>query len=629
MQQLRRNTVSRGVSYLLVAVLLAPQSLFLMPACAQTAGQNVPAVVVIPFQDQTGKAGAALMREATAAAALALEDSKEYVVISTTDLDRELAALHLTPPLSTSQQVRVGERLHADKVVIGTLASLAVDSSSGRARADLHLMLLDVGIGEYLDGAVAAIETRAIPGFSGDVAAVTHEALREVAESAVTKMLSTTVRRGTVEMVDDLGNININLGTDDGLQVGSELLVMRPTWQPDVEQVIMRRVGTIKLMDAESNMSIAHRAEGSLPTTGDRVYRIYKPVSAQMAVARQKKIKAGAQLVAAGLLLLGLVAIATGPTTASGSRIVCGLAQAAPGSDPVVRLEVNTNNTSIDKTHGWLVFRAANNPDFPAVAQYLIDAIPGQRMTVYSDEPFEYRVVEDLEITFQYLEEGDIEDGNVNVSFNDTPLVRGTRYFYRIRRIIEPLGRPGQDPPIATAQIEPVDPVIEPDPDDRVLSDPSNSCGPVTFFTSPLLSTPDNGSTSQRTDAVTFTWQPSLGANEYRVQVFPSSDPDGLNSPILQSAVVRDTGAAILNATIENFSGSTTYWWRVGARQSADPTRPLNLMTGVREWLYSSMRSFTTVTTPPTPPGTAGAEGRPIHVPAQHGGWWGGDRRNR
>ncbi len=494
MQQLRRNSVSRGVTYLLVVVMLAPQSLFLMPAHAQTAGQNVPAVAVIPFQDATGKAGAALMREATAAAALALEDSKEYVVISTTDLEREMTALHLTPPLSIAQQARLGERLHADKVLIGSLANLAVDSASGRARAELHLMLLDVPIVEYLDGAVSQIETRAIPGFAGDVAAVTHEALREVAEDAVTKMLSSTVRRGTVELVDDQGNVNINLGTDDGLQVGSELLVMRPTWQPDVEQVIMRRVGVIRLMDVESDMSVARKAEGSLPTTGDRLYRIYKPVSAQQVVARQKKIKSGVQLVAAGLLLLGLVAVATGPTSASASRITAaGLAQESPGEDPVVRLDLATNNTASDKTKGWLVFRAGA-PGFAPVAAYLVDAIPGQRLRNWADEPWEYRVIEDMEITFQYLQEGEVEDGSVTVSFNDRPLERGSRYYYQVRRIIEPLARPGENPPIEGAQVEETDPQIETDPDDRVLSDATEVAGPVTFFTPPQLSAPENGS---------------------------------------------------------------------------------------------------------------------------------------
>ncbi|MCE5238616.1 hypothetical protein LLH23_08995 [bacterium] len=642
MQQLRRNTVSRAISYILVTVMLAPQSFFLMPAQAQTAGQNVPAVAVVPFQDGTGRAGTALMREATAAAALALEDSKEYVVISTTDLERELAALRLTPPLSTAEQARLGQRLHADKVLVGTLSSLAVDAKSGRARASLHLMLLDVGIGEYLDGANSSIETKTVPGFTGDVAAVTHEALRAAAEDAVGKMLSSTVRRGTVQLVDDQGTVNINLGTDDGLLVGSELLVMRPTWQPDVEQVIMRRIGIIRLTDIESDMAVARTVEGAAPSTGDRLYRIYKPVSAQQAVAREKKIKSGVQLVAAALLLLGLVAVATGPTTASGSNVKCGLVQRTPGDDPSVRLTISTNSTSKAKTHGWLIFRAMS-AGFSCIAANLVEAIKATNLTSWDDEPFETRVVEDYEITFTYPEDDDETDGSVTVSYNDEALEEGTAYYYRVQRVIEPLTDPGYNPPAADTSQELTEPDIETDPDDSILSEPSNTGGPVTFFTSPILSTPANGSSSQPTDKVTFAWKPSEGANEYRVQVFGSDDASGVGTPLYQSTLVRDTGSTILSADIKDFEGTTTYWWRVGAHQSSDPIMPLSLLTGVRQWLYSSMRSFTTAETPPTEPDavrtTNGAKGSgattkssgsgTIKVPSRHPSWWGSDRRKR
>lgn len=629
MQQLRRNRVSRAISYLLVAALLAPQGLVCLPVQAQTAGQSVPAVAVVPFQDLTGQAGPTVMREVTAAAALALEDAREFIVISTTDLDREMAALRLKPPLGTPEQIRLGSRLHADKVLVGSLTDLKVDAATGRARATLRLMLLDVAIGEYLDGAVASIETKAIPGFSGDVAAVTNEALRQVADAAVAEMLGSSVRRGTVELVDDLGNVNINLGTSQGLDIDSELLVMRPTWQPDVERVIMRRVGIIRVTEIESNMAVARAIEGSIPTTGDRIYRVYKPVAAQAQESRERKFKSGAQLIAGIALLFGLVAVATGPTTASGSSLECALAQARPGADPEVLLTVNTGQTALSRTHGWLFFRHTTS-NFPAVAQYLIDAVRGQRLpnNQHSDEPFEYRVVEDFEITFEFLEEDSLEEGSVTVAYNDPPLVRGTRYYYRVQRVVEPLGRPGENPPIATAQIEPTDPEIEADPDSSVLSEPSNSCGPVTFFTPPVLSLPANGAPSERTDAITFTWQPSVGANEYVVQVFPSDDPDGIRAPILQSTIIRDSGSSVLNATIRNFSPGT-YWWRVGARASGDPERPINLMTGEQAWLYSSMRTFSTVQTPPPVPGSAAGPARPSNIPGRHGGWWGSDRRSR
>lgn len=77
--------MSRVVSLVLVAALLIPQCLVYMSGVSAQTGQNVPAVVVIPFQDLTGKGSPALLREATAAAALALEDSREYLVTSTAD----------------------------------------------------------------------------------------------------------------------------------------------------------------------------------------------------------------------------------------------------------------------------------------------------------------------------------------------------------------------------------------------------------------------------------------------------------------------------------------------------------------------------------------------------------------
>lgn len=627
MQQLRRNSVSRVLSYLMIAALLAPQCLIGTPAFSAEAGANVPAVAVIPFQDITGRTNQALMREVTASAALALEDSKQFVVTSTTDLDREMQSLNLQPPLSVAQQIRLGDRLHVEKVLIGNLADLSVDSRTGRAHVVLRVMMLDVNVGEYLDGAISDITTRAIAGFSGDVAAVTHEALREAAEDAVNKMLTTSVRRGTVEMVDDQGNVNINLGTNDGLVVGSDLLVLRPTWQPDVEKVIMRRIGVIRIADIEADMSVARSVEGSVPTTGDRIYRVYKPVSVMQAEARSRNIKSKGQTLAALLLLLGLATVASGPTTATPSGLQAQLAQTAPGDTPVIKLQIFNGSTGRDKTHGMLIFRAGNNPDFPATADFLVDAIDGL-ISSYSDNPFDVRSVDSFEIAFKFIDTtsgtATETDGTVTVSYNRGALVAGNRYYYRVRRIMEPLAPPGANPPIASAQA--VTPSIETSPDNRVLSDPSNPAGPVTFFLPPVQISPTNAASSLTTSNIQFTWQTSTGANEYIVEVFPSTDPDGRQAPILQSAPQRSTGSGLLTATISGpFSATTTYYWRVGARQTADPRMPLNLATGKTGWLYSSMFAFTTANTPPAPPSTTDV--KPGHqAPTQHGGWWGGRR---
>ena len=489
-------------------------------------------------------------------------------------------------------------------------------------------MMLDVSIGEYLDGAAVAIDTKAIPGFNGDVSQVTHEALRTAAEASVGKMLSASVRRGTVELVDDQGNINVNLGINDGIEVGTELLVMRPTWQPDVEQVIMRRVGVIRVAEIEANLSVAHSSEGAMPTTSDRIYRLYKPYSVIQAEHRSNKIKSSTQMVAGLLLLLGLATLANGPTTTTPSGITSSsLTQQAPGQDPFVRIAFRTGSTGKDATHGFLVFRASNNPDFPAVAQYLVDMIQGYANT-YTDDPTRNDQTTAMTVPFKYEDgtsEGALTDGDVTATFIHGAMTVGNRYFYRLRRITDPLPAPGANPPIAgTAQA--VIPIITPTPDWGVITEASNSAGPITYFTVPLQSSPTAGQSNLPTTGITFSWQTVTGANEYIVEIFPSTDPDGRQSPILQSAVQRSTNATIMSSTINGpFSGTTTYYWRVGARQTSDPVKPLYEMTGKYGWLYSTMRAVTTATSPPTPPGSTTAQSR--KVPVRHGGFWGAGHR--
>lgn len=636
MQQIRRNSLCRIVAYILMVAMLTPQGLVYLPSAFAQGGQNVPAVAVVPFQDLTNRATPALLREATAAAALALEDRKEYIVTSTVDLDREMQALRMTPPLSVSEQARLGTRLHVEKVLVGNLADLRVDPRTGQARVVLHLQLLDVAIGEYLDGAAVSIETKPIPGFTGDVAHVTHEAMRQAAEAGVEQMLSATVRRGTVELVDDQGNININLGTDDGITNGTELLVMRPTWQPDVEQVIMRRVGTISISDAGAGMSIARSAQGAVPTTGDRVYRIYKPVSAMAAEAKSKKIKRSTQMLAALLSLVGLAAVAGGSTSASPSGISCALGQAEPGAVPSVEVTVRTGSTARATTKGYIIYRGQNNPNFLTTPSRIIGVSEGRDLDVFTDEALTLEFEEDGGFAFPFTDEdGEPDEGEVTVSYIDRPLEQGSRYYYKVRRIIDPLLPPGTNPPIGTAQVVDLpEPELEVDPPEAI-SEASRACGPVTFFLPPVLGTdPAADSTSIPPTNVRFTWQSTVGANEYQVEVFPDSDASGSGVPLFQSAVIRTSGttSAPLSATIRGpLSAETTYWWRVGARQSSDPSRPVNTITRRPiNFIYSEMRRFTTALTPPPGPASAGA-GRqsPAPAPVRHGGWGGAGRSGR
>jgi hypothetical protein len=206
-------------------------------------------------------------------------------------------------------------------------------------------------------------------------------------------------------------------------------------------------------------------------------------------------------------------------------------------------------------------------------------------------------------------------------------MVAAHQYYYEVRRVSDVLAPAGANPPsagaggtggttgtssirghkgkgrISTKQASTIVPLITPAPDWRIITDASAPAGPVTYFTVPTQETPTNGSASQPTTNINFTFNTTTGADSYQVQVFASTDPNGTGSPIFESNVVHPSGTQD-NVTINGpFLTGTTYYWRVGAYASTDPQAPLNIMTGKSGFLYSSMYSFTTAGTPPPPPG--------------------------
>jgi hypothetical protein len=127
-----------------------------------------------------------------------------------------------------------------------------------------------------------------------------------------------------------------------------------------------------------------------------------------------------------------------------------------------------------------------------------------------------------------------------------------------------------------------------------------------------------------------FTWQPSVGADQYKVFLF--DNPSLTGSPIKVSPVLVNPSVSAggtmswrLNTALDP---STTYYWVVGASRSGEAA-PFVHSTGTKGAIFSSVYRFTTSPTPPPPPssatvGTAGAKG---HRPADRPGWWQGADR--
>lgn len=271
------------------------------------------------------------------------------------------------------------------------------------------------------------------------------------------------------------------------------------------------------------------------------------------------------------------------------------LVQATPGQAPLVRVRLKLPANQ-DTIHGWLVYRAPSATTCPVDAAHLVDMLTGS-ISSYGDDPARNDVTQNMRMSFQYLSDGSLKSASVTATFKHPAMTPGTRYFHRVKPIIDPAVASGLAQVIVT-------PAVTGKPASVLAGKPSNTSGPVTFFSPPVQLTPMNGQANLPSSAITFNWQKSVGANEYVVQVFSGSDPDGLFAPVFSSPIVNATGTSTLGTTITGpFATGTPYYWRVGARQSGDPLSPVDLRTGQSGWLYSTMRNFTTATAPPPPPG--------------------------
>lgn len=614
MHHVRRNSMVRKLSYMLIAAIVMSCGVaFGQGARGAAATRTVTSCAVLPLANLTGQEDPLLPTTAAAAISIALQESRELVVTSTTDLEREMRALGIVLPVSKAEQVRLGTALRVEKVLTGKVTELSVNSRTGQARCSLEITMLDVGVQENLDGAAVTVTTPPIPGWSGDLGNVVNDALRAAANSAVTQMLAKRVRRGHVDLITDRGEVNINLGIGDGVNVGSEFLVMRPTWSSDLERTIMRRIGTIVMGEVHAHMAWGRVVEGATPQTGDRVYKLHVPPVRQKEIARSASRKNTGQILAAVGILLGIYNAGTGATSATPSALTGNLSQATFGDPPTVVLQVQTSNTEIERTRGWVIYRAANNPYFPTQPVYIIDVIEGRKLPQnrYSDDPNAAYAVEG-EFTYDYPgEEGEREDADVEYSYNHWPMTIGSKYYYCVRRVIEPLMPPGFNPPIATQQV--FEPIEEPELTIDVeygepLSTPSNHLGPITYFTPPQLSSPAHGAPNQELTNVRFTWQVSEGADLYRVELYDYRDPFGRGNPYWVSPEMRvSAGQREMSYTFSAPSAgdglipASAYYWRVGARASGDAAKPICRDLGREGYLYSAMREFQTVMGPPAP----------------------------
>ncbi|GEM_PF-3383542 len=618
MHQLHASRIWRFVALYVAATMVVPYGVASFPVAAEAQAQPVvetASVIVLPVQDLEGSVESVLSQKATDALALAMQGSREFIVTSSMDLQRELQQLDIQPPLSDLEKIRLGKRLTVDQVASGEIIHMRINQNTGQVEIGLSVALLDVRAGEYLNGAIINTTTKPIPGWHGEEARVVNDALREAAAMATDEILVSRVEEGIVTSVNNFGVATINLGYDDRIVAGMEMLLLRPVWQRDLEEMMQVKVGRyhISEVSARSSKMTPFGQDRGRARVGDRAYRLYRGPERVEAYQRKESHQQTLTTAAAILALLGLVAVANGSaTTDAPTGVRSHLFQAAPGEQAVIRVEVDNRSIPLaDQVFAWLFFRSDGQQNFSPLAQNLVGAVMESRLPggVWDDAP----QFETAEITrdFTWINAaGEEEDGSIEVLYNDPALQPGHRYYHRVQRVIEPPERAGSGAPIATSQISPAqvvldEPVLEVDPP-RALGEASRPTSGVTYFTPPVLSSPEDGALNQSTSSITFTWNSTVGANEYILQVFPEDDPDGVRVPRYQATIRRDTSGTMFYTINDTFAASERFYWRVGARRSGEPL-PETGQLRQRGWLFSNIRSFTTALAPPPPPGTSAA----------------------
>lgn len=622
---------ARHVSLLGACVLLAAT---VLPAALWAQGGDVTTVAVVRFTDMTARRSSLLEAKATDAVALALSDSKEYLVTPAREVDREVQALALNLPLSMTEAVRLGKRLDVDCVCLGQVLVAAVNTTTGKGEVRLQIMMVDVEAAELLDGSTVTTQTKPIPGWSGTEADILNEALRQSAEEGVARMLATRVRRGSVDAVLPTGTCAINLGSEDGAASGMKLVVMRPVYLKELETVTLRKIGYLEVSRMHPDMCYADPVRNVAPRTGDYVVRVYEPQAVVIKeAAKQDRTKFVWGL--ASLALLGALAgIATGGNEGTKPPTpISYLYQDTPGVRPTIRVEFLHG---LDKAFGHLLFRGPIRY-FPADPYYLVEVstrgMGEERIRATEDLP-DWRDQRDVTITVTFRDEsGDYTTETVDITYMHPQLDPGSTYYHRIQRVTKPQFPPGTNPPIGstggTEQVAqaagPDENVIDQSGDFPMLSQASDPAGPVTYIEAPTLSTtvPQPG-VPQNTASIDFEWSTVVGADDYMLEVY-----DANGTVLLRRTGIRPTPPNIREnwrPAAGDLAGQSTYYWHVGARKKTEVGARgqgipqcgagSNLQVG---YVLSSEQSFVTAPIPPGPVGTTTPVAGPGKIAAKPG----------
>jgi len=558
-------------------------STFLPPPAAAQMG--TVEVAVVDFRNRSKMPGQMFGRMATDAIVLELLRSGKFGVTSADALEAKMKDLGYQPPLTPRLMTRLGQEVGATSVVNGEVVYLKVSRDDKQAEARIIVRMLDVASGQLVNGAIATGRSHPRIGYAADEDKMLVEAIKDAARGAVETMLQYIIPEATVLSSIGTEEVLLNKGSQDGLQPGMEMIVVRRV-EAGMEEVV-GRVRVKKVTDSDATATIVRAPRGVKPE--DRVRAVYElppdgvgdGADPARRAPRKKSLLSGSKLFWGLVALIGIATLFKGggdrPEEVPGTIAVAGTGPevASEWDDGGILVAWNNpkgvRHVDIIEYHIWRDNRGQHGP-MGGPGNVGPAAMPGQDTGM----PFSGAI------------------GSFDHSFVDSTVPRTLAYHYSDPEDRSSLGSVDMDtiPGIVVGKthtywvsclyrrISPVDASL------TYYETTPAFAGRATYIMRPIPVAPGGTTPTDyiQLDNVTFEWEGSQSADLYRIEC--STGPDfrrnetwctDVYAPTSADGVLHTkTFANVLNNAQElaNLPAGSVVYWRVGARNRSDTPGP-------------------------------------------------------
>jgi hypothetical protein len=528
------------------------------------------------FENPTGRQGAALGRKAADAIALQLPPD-DYDALPRDQIQKQIDALGLSAPLDRNGLAKLAAGMKdvgLHEVFTGRVLMADVRKGTpSQAHVRIEIRVMDADSGEFTNGAIGdGVSSPRYEQVNADV--LIDEALGKAAFQAVKALRTHTIPKGTV-LMNKGGEVIINIGTEDGVAAGMEMIVLRRGMK-------VARVEVVSATNRDCIARVKEEIRGIAPE--DEVRAVYSPTAdgrllATTGLDKRKKGPSVATILSilAGiglLLMVGKMLSQKHPRNV-GATGVKAVATLDGNNQPAVHISWGRPATpsGLDLL-GFKVYRSTTQyGNYEVVAQ-----------VVGPNETQVFDTTNDREI--EVVTGGSSSGGGGSTSLDtedvDVTGVRpGTTYYYRVTRLIiesSTSGSGGTGGGSGQVDFN----VVETD-----YSSPTPGATPLNR---PQLMSPGSNDSLNLTSQ-TFQWLSVSGGDLYRLQVSdtPAFDPTRtFNSPdtdpkmSLPGAGDNTAMSATFNLStrfpsVNPTTGQTqqyTLFWRIGARHRSDGWSP-------------------------------------------------------